>query len=419
MEKKLKHFFKKRKKKLILIAPYFYPRNYGGAVKIYDFLMDSLKGFKGIILTETQDSDPVKLREHNKFVKNNKNYDIIRYSELIFHTKDSTFFQRFIHLYLYLTNVIVSFIKLLKQNNVEVVICGDTFETGWLMSLVPKSIAKINYIHGEELTQETTHGPVRKLLRFFQSQAIKNADLNIVVSSFTKKKVREKTNIKDNRIKVLPNFVDTKRFYPSKNNKLRKKLHCNNKLILLTIARLIPRKGIDQAIKALARINKEEKNLPNWIYLIGGKGPEEENLKNLVVKNQLTDFVKFLGYVPDELLAEYYNTADIFIMTNREIEGDTEGFGIVFLEANACGTPVIGGIAGGTRDAIQDDVTGYRIDSNDIDVLSNTIIKLMKNKKLRETMGRAGFENVNQYHSQEKRAQKFEKLIKNISKNKK
>src|SRR5207248_11117209 len=107
----------------------------------------------------------------------------------------------------------------------------------------------------------------------------------------------------------------------------------------------------------------------------------------------LDDCVRFLGRVGDEDLVPLMQAADVFVHPNRELEnGDVEGFGIVFLEANACGVPVIGGRSGGTPDAVQDGVTGFLVDPNDVDEIAGRVTLLLENRGLRERMGSAGRE---------------------------
>lgn len=415
MEDKLKHFFKKKKTPFILIAPYFYPRDYGGAVKIYDLLMNSLCDFKPIIITESQNADPNEVSKFDRTVKKQKNYSLIRLPKLVLHFSQNSFLIRLWEMLNYIIKVGKTFRRLLKQTETNIVICGDTLETGWLMSLIPHKFIKINYIHGEELTQNISHGLFRRFLRFFQFNTIKKADMNIVVSSFTKAQVIARTNILPNKIKLLPNFVDLSRFKPIENRKLkRKKLGWNQEIVIITIARLIKRKGIDQVIKALNSIENDYNSVPDWKYFIGGIGPERRNLEKLVQNYGLKDKIIFLDYIPDNSLANFYGAADIFIMANREIEGDTEGFGIVFLEANACGTPVIGGKAGGTLDAIKDGYSGFRVNSNNTREVARALLKLMKDENLRKKMGKQAIGYIKKSYSLLQRVKNFETLIRKL-----
>jgi phosphatidylinositol alpha-1,6-mannosyltransferase len=102
-----------------------------------------------------------------------------------------------------------------------------------------------------------------------------------------------------------------------------------------------------------------------------------------------------LGKLPENELMAAFSIADIFLMPNRALEnGDIEGFGIVFLEANAFGKPVIGGNTGGVVEAIEDGVSGILVDSEDPNAVKNAIVRLLKDDSIREKMGRQGRERV-------------------------
>ena len=121
-----------------------------------------------------------------------------------------------------------------------------------------------------------------------------------------------------------------------------------NKLVFMTLGRLVERKGIDMMLEALSAIAA---SLPPWHYLVVSDGPDRERLETLTAKLDLQDRVTFTGYVERDELPIYYNLCDIFTMPNREVSGagtlSVEGFGTVFVEAAACAKPVIGGRSGG------------------------------------------------------------------------
>jgi phosphatidylinositol alpha-1,6-mannosyltransferase len=102
-----------------------------------------------------------------------------------------------------------------------------------------------------------------------------------------------------------------------------------------------------------------------------------------------------LGHVSQEDLPRWYNACDVFVMPNREIDGDNEGFGMVYLEAAACGKPVIGGKDGGTGSAIQDEVTGLRVDGSNSRELENALLRLLTNNKYAKRMGALALARAN------------------------
>jgi len=199
-----------------------------------------------------------------------------------------------------------------------------------------------------------------------------------------------KINSNKNKVCVVFNGVDVGKLkVTQEKSKLRKKLGLNNELILLSVGSLIERKGIDLIIKTLPEVIKE---IPNLVYLIIGKGERKQYLKNLVKSLKLKNHVKFLGFISSKELANYYNICDVFVLMSRTIKEKSgiEGFGIVYIEASYLGKPVIGGKSGGTGDAIIDKVTGYRVDPNNSQDLAKKLILLLKNKTLRNKMGKEG-----------------------------
>jgi phosphatidylinositol alpha-1,6-mannosyltransferase len=198
--------------------------------------------------------------------------------------------------------------------------------------------------------------------------------------------------------KITPGVEDV--FFEKVNqdeiSNLKKKLNIENKHVLTSIARLDERKGHDKLVEALPLVLSK---FPDTVLLIGGAGDRLEYIKKLVKEKSLENNVIFLGLVPFNKLVAYHNLGDIYVLPNRTLEdGDTEGFGIVFLEANACGKPVIGGRAGGVVEAVVDGVTGLLVTPEDPKDIAEKICRLLGDKKLAEEMGQKGRERAwNEY----------------------
>ncbi len=140
---------------------------------------------------------------------------------------------------------------------------------------------------------------------------------------------------------------------------------CENTTVLITFSRLVERKGIDKVLKALGKLHKEEPDL-KWIYLIGGTGEDKPRLSQIAHTQDIRERVVFLGARTEEEKRDLVEAADLFVMPNRELSnGETEGFGIVFVEAALRGTPSIGGRSGGTFDAIEECVSGWLVNPTD------------------------------------------------------
>ena len=203
-----------------------------------------------------------------------------------------------------------------------------------------------------------------------------------------------KKYVSNKKLVFIPNGVDVEKLKPNKNrNKFKKELNIKYEKILLSICNLVERKGLDIVIKAFHQASQK---IPNIVYFIIGKGPEKENLVNLVKQLNLSDKVRFINYVSDEDLANFYNICDIFVLMSRTIreKAGIEGFGVVYIEASYFGKPVIGGKSGGTADSIINEVTGYRIEPTNQKELSNKIIKLLKDASLRKKLGNNGKKRV-------------------------
>jgi phosphatidylinositol alpha-1,6-mannosyltransferase len=159
------------------------------------------------------------------------------------------------------------------------------------------------------------------------------------------------------------------------------------------MGRLTARKGQDRTLQAMPEILRE---FPDAIYLIGGTGAYEGELGKLAASLGVEDHVRFLGNVPQELLPDLYNLADIFVMPNREsaVQSNVEGFGIVFLEANACGKPVIGGRSGGVPDAVLDGRTGLLVDGDSPEEIAAAATRFLGDPGMCRRLGEAGRDRV-------------------------
>ncbi len=251
----------------------------------------------------------------------------------------------------------------------------------------------------------------------FKSIVLRNANMVIANSNFTRKVLNCSMNVESSKIVVVNPPVDTAKFKPGIGcDDVIMKYRLNGKKVILTVGRLSDKekyKGQDAVIKALPRVSKR---IPDVIYLIVGRGDDMERLKALVRDLGLEKKVIFAGYVPDEDLLQYYNACDLFIMPSREkMEEDgkgkkVEGFGIVFLEANACGKPVIGGRSGGIEDAVIDGVTGLLIDPENIDEIAGAIIRILTDDVLARKLAMQGKMRVENELSCEKAVAKVKEV---------
>jgi phosphatidylinositol alpha-1,6-mannosyltransferase len=170
---------------------------------------------------------------------------------------------------------------------------------------------------------------------------------------------------------------------------LKDKHNLHGKIILFSLGRLVKRKGFDMVIKSLTQLPFDI--LERIVYVVAGAGPDELFLQGLLLSNfKLKDNVLFLGKISDEEKVNWLALSDIFIMPTRNINGDFEGFGIVYLEANLAGKPVIAGQAGGAPEAVVDGVTGLVINSEDPEMIAGAMAQLINDPVLRLKLGQAG-----------------------------
>lgn len=237
-------------------------------------------------------------------------------------------------------------------------------------------------VHGAELFVLGNH----PILRF----VLKHMDLCISNSTFTEKKTLEVYPVKEHV--VIPPGVDIHRFYPQRNVPgLRNKLNISSaEIFVLAIGKFIPRKGFEYLIDAFDII-VNQRRIRNIKLRIGGRGPLKSKYEKMIDQYSLSDFIGFLEYIKDDQIPSYYTEADIFVLPSIIDErGDTEGLGVVFLEANACQTPVIGSRVGGIMDVIKDGVNGCFVEQKNASDLAEKIIQLAGDKNLREKMGKNG-----------------------------
>lgn len=220
-----------------------------------------------------------------------------------------------------------------------------------------------------------THGvEVWNISGKLKLKALKQAYLITSISNFTKDKIIEQVPEIKNKIKLLPNTVDGSLFCPKPSNKgLIDRYGLKNKNVLLTVARLDPTeqcKGYDNVIKVLPDILRD---IPDLKYIIVGTGQDIHRVKSLVRELGLEDYVVFCGFVPNKQLVDYYNLCDLFIMPSKQ-----EGFGIVFLEALACGKPVVAGNKDGSVDAVLNGQLGILVDPDSKEEIGKAIVDVLQ-----------------------------------------
>lgn len=283
--------------------------------------------------------------------------------------------------------------RLVLFDGVRTICIGELLASGWIIHLF-RHIGRVRtvvYVHGEEITTQNASDPSNQTGR----RALQDSDAIIVVSRFTLGAVEallagaaptphphSGRHSGPGKIQLIENGVDTARFSPAPKPPALLALHdLAGRFVFVSVCRLVQKKGIDNAIRAFATVARQH---PEARYLVVGTGPFEDALKALAVAEGVADRVIFTGQVAEDELVEHYRLGDVFIMPNRRMpDGDTEGFGLVFLEANGCGLPVIAGRDGGSTDAVKDGFNGLVVDGHAVPEIAAAMLRLQDDAALR------------------------------------
>jgi phosphatidylinositol alpha-1,6-mannosyltransferase len=260
------------------------------------------------------------------------------------------------------------------------------------------------YAHGEELTTWGRGGKY-KAMRF----ALRHADRVIANSEHTRDTLLE-MGVDAARISIIYPGVDVSVFRPGLDvSGLRESLGIgpDDKLVF-SVGRLSRRKGFDQMIRAVAQLRGEGISVR---YVIAGIGEDADYLDGLIREHNLHGVAHRIGAVSEADLPRWMNACDIFAMPNREIDGDNEGFGMVFIEAAACGKPCLAGEAGGTASAVLHEQTGLRVDGKSVSAIANSLRVLLKDTALCQQLADHAYARVQERFAWNRVSQATEQLM--------
>jgi len=270
---------------------------------------------------------------------------------------------------------------LLLFAGVRTVCIGELLASSWIIRLLSlvRGVRTVAYVHGEEITTQCRDERYSRNGR----RALELCDAIIVVSRFTQDAVETLLGqVPAGKIRLIENGLDTKRFAPApKSRALIDLCGLAGCFTYVSVCRLLEKKGIDHAIRAFVEVARRH---PDSRYLVVGAGPDEDALQALALAEGIADKMIFAGPVAEDALVEHYRLGDVFVMPNRRMpDGDTEGFGLVFLEANGCGLPVIAGCDGGSTDAVQDGFNGLVVDGHSVPAITEAMLRLREDTALR------------------------------------
>ena len=239
---------------------------------------------------------------------------------------------------------------------------------------------------------------------------MRRADWILSNSDHTRETLINLLGVKPERIVVAYPTVDENRFRPGlPADDLRDCIGlAENSKFILSVGRLQRRKGFDNVVRVLPELVDRGVDVH---YALIGIGDDVDYLEGLARDLGISDRVHLLGHVSYEDLPRWYNACDVFAMPNRDINGDTEGFGLVFLEAAASGKPVVAGQAGGTGSAVVDGVTGLRIDGESIDAIANSLQRLLCDPREAAALGDNARQRVLDNFTHKRRVDQLRELV--------
>jgi glycosyltransferase involved in cell wall biosynthesis len=248
----------------------------------------------------------------------------------------------------------------------------------------------VTTFYGVELKWVKTKMPI---LKSFLRWGIRFSDRVTAISSYTAKEIQELAPGKDFRVEIIPYTItvtprihrepEVERITPS----------------ILFVGRLVERKGVEYLIRAFAEVVRE---VPSELVIVG-KGPEKERLHQLTEGLNLSQKVHFKGWVSQDELEQLYNQCNVFVLPAIiDSKGDTEGLGVVLLEAMSYMKPVVASNLGGITDIVKDRDTGLLVNEKDTNGLSEAIKAALTNPALAESLGKRGYEHVQKHFNWEK-----------------
>jgi len=298
--------------------------------------------------------------------------------------------------------------RVIKESNIQVAAFGAAAPLGLLSASMKKAGVRktVALTHGHEVWWAKVF-PFNWALRKIGT----SVDSLTYLGEFTQQAISKSLSkaAAQKMVKIAPG-IDVDHFSPQNSAQLRKELKIDDKRVIVSVGRLVHRKGQDHLIQAMPEILKR---VPDAHILMVGQGPYLSHLKKLVQELNLVDHVSFIGRIQYAQLPQYICAGDIFAMPSRSrfFGLEVEGLGIVYLEASACGLPVIAGSSGGAPDAVLDGVTGIVVDGENNQEIATAAIKLLQDLAGSKAMGLAGREWIIENWRWEIWSQRFNKLL--------
>lgn len=239
-------------------------------------------------------------------------------------------------------------------------------------------------------------------------RVLKDAARVVVINSETKRLLHS-IGVSDKKlVKIYPGVDEAFFSVPDGVETYRRQNGLMGKRVVLSICRLVPRKGIDVVLRALPRVIER---VPDVLFCVAGDGPEMDRLKALTRELDLEEHVRFVGEVSQDDLHRLLAIAEYFVLTPVTIGSDREGFGIVYLEAAAAGKCAIGSQSGGVPEAVLDQETGLLVPEGESDALARRMLELLMNQDLRDRLASAARARAEREFRWSRRALLFQAMM--------
>ncbi|MFA7244865.1 MAG: glycosyltransferase family 4 protein [Candidatus Magasanikbacteria bacterium] len=283
--------------------------------------------------------------------------------------------------------------KIVKEEKIEVILINHVLPVGYIGKLI-NFFYKIPFLiisHGTDVLYATRTKWKEKKLK----KIIAKSEQVVFNSESLKRRFLEKLPEFQNKSLVLYPCPDADFFLPPPEKEiisLREKLALQGKKVILTVARMEDGKGFPHLVRALPEILKKE---PHVVWIIIGDGPKKEEVMKDIQKFSLQNVVRYLGNVPHNEIKKYYYLADLFVLFTHPDEGREEGLGLVFLEAQSCGLPVVAGKSGGVEEAVLHAQTGIVIDiRQNALAMDESVVAMLQDRKYALSLAKNAKERI-------------------------
>jgi glycosyltransferase involved in cell wall biosynthesis len=291
-----------------------------------------------------------------------------------------------------------------RAGGVDVLHCGEIRPVGYAVGWahIRTRVPYVLYVNGGDLLREqekTTRSLSKRISGRYLLEHAAGIIANSLWTGSLTRELMEALSIKaPPPVAEIDLGTDPEQFHPSRDKgRLRSRWGVAQAPLMITVARLVPHKGQDMGIEALARLHGE---FPDLRYVLVGTGQDESRLRALASQRGVSERVIFAGALSDDELSEAYATSTVYVGFSRlDKRINVEGFGISFVEASASGIPVVAGDSGGVRSAVRDGETGWVVGPTDIPAMVQHISSLLRSRELRDKIGRAGRQAVESHYN--------------------